>query len=293
MKPPIDTTKSDPETKRRMTFKKRVSLRCMQLLGATIFRLIGLTTRYDVRQREKLEEYRGEDNGPVLIALWHGSCFAPMYYHRGNGMCVITSKSPDGQILSNILHGLGYQTVRGSSNRGATRAIIDLARIVNEGADACIAVDGPRGPALETKPGIILLAKITGRPILPIAASPKSYWQFQSWDRFRLPLPFTRAKIYGGTPVHVPPDADDAMMEQKRQDVQRQLYDLQLEVDADMQPRVYCRADRRPKDIQFWDRDVSANAMKSEIEKFRAKRERGGRNTSNSTPAADQANLTT
>jgi lysophospholipid acyltransferase (LPLAT)-like uncharacterized protein len=225
------------------------------LLGATLIRALGATFRTRILHRGALhparygaaaiDELRGADKPPLLFALWHGPCIPILTHWRGRGLCVVTSRSADGQILAGILRRLGYQTVSGSSTRGGTRALINLARFVQKGGDAAIAVDGPRGPALCVKPGIILLAKITGRPIVPLAASAKRFWQFQSWDRFRLPFPFTRTVITGDEPVHVPPDAGHDLIERKRLELEGKMLELQRAADAFVKPKIWRFRDRK------------------------------------------------
>jgi lysophospholipid acyltransferase (LPLAT)-like uncharacterized protein len=98
--------------------------------------------------------------------------------------------------------------------------------VVRGGADSAIAVDGPRGPALEVKAGVVLLAKKTGCPILPLGAALSRYKEFASWDRFRLPLPFARAVVIGGTPIRVPGDASGQLLETRRVELQASLLEL-------------------------------------------------------------------
>jgi lysophospholipid acyltransferase (LPLAT)-like uncharacterized protein len=240
-----------------LTFKKKLQSALGFLIGTTAIRGLGLTLRLRARYHGRdyrlaegiaiVESFRGPAKAPLLFALTHGSCYPILYAWRGRGLCVVTSRSTDGQILARVLGGLGYKTVHGSSSRGGTRALIDLARFVQHGGDAAIAIDGPRGPAEHVKPGIILLSKITGRPIIPLAATPKRYWRFQSWDRARCPLPFSAATIIGDDPILVPPDADHEVMEQKRVELENKLRALQAEVDAHVQPKVWCLKDRQRK----------------------------------------------
>jgi lysophospholipid acyltransferase (LPLAT)-like uncharacterized protein len=249
-KPPTPAGKSPP-----LSLKKKVQSGVAALIGTTTIRAVGMTLRMRVRFHGRdysfaegermLNQFRGADQQPLLFALCHGTCVPILCAWRGRGLCVITSRSADGQILARILRGLGYQTVHGSSSRGGTRALIDLARFVQKGGDAAIAVDGPRGPAECVKPGIILLSKITGRPIIPLAATSRRFWQFQSWDRFRAPFPFTAATIIGDDPIQVPPDADHEVMERKRAELELKLRSLQAEVDQHVAPKIWKLKDRR------------------------------------------------
>lgn len=182
---------------------------------------------------------------PIILAVYHGPHLPLLYRFRGRGTCVVTSQSNDGQVLTDVLHGMGFTTVRGSSSRGASRATRELVRRVEEGTEVAVAVDGPRGPAWKVKPGVLLIAKRTGRPILPVAITPKTFWQFQSWDRFRFPLPFTRITIEAGEPYWVPPDADDATLQRFGEAFQEEMVNLQLRVDRAVKPRVWRRKDHK------------------------------------------------
>jgi len=241
----------------KLGFKKRAQAAIAGLLGSTVIRGLGMTarTRLFFRgemhkpgfEKAALDEFRGPSAAPLLFAVWHGSSFPVVHYWRGRGLCVLTSRSADGQIVSGILRRLGYTTVHGSSSRGGSRALIDLARFVQHGGDAAITVDGPRGPAQRVKPGIVLLAKITGRPIIPLVGTADRFVQFQSWDRFRLPFPFTRMVIAGDEPIHVPADADHECVERKRMELEQKMRELQRNVDELIKPRVWRFREKKPK----------------------------------------------
>ena len=204
--------------------------------------------RYARRNEAALISARGPAEGPVIFALWHGTFFPWIYYWRAKNVCVVTSRSGDGQMLAGFLRRMGYRSVRGSSTRGGARALIDVTRLVRSGEDVVLALDGPHGPARHAKPGSVLLAKLTGRPILPIAATSNRYWQFQSWDRFRLPLPGSRTLLAAAPPIWVPADADGVALEQYRVALETSLQHLQQDVDLRMPARVIRLPDRRPRD---------------------------------------------
>lgn len=249
----VPSPSQEPDKPAALPFKKRLTVALVGLLGTMIIRMLALTLRYRIHFANRitsgrsvpqtLETLRGPDKKPLIFALWHGSCLPIVCGWRGRGVCVVTSLSTDGQILDRILHGLGFTTARGSSSRGGTRALLDLTHIVRSGTDAAITVDGPRGPAQQAKPGIILLAKMTGRPIIPIASCSKRFWRFQSWDRFRLPLPFSKTAIAGGDPIYIPADATHEEMEAHRLALEEAIRKLQSDLDAHVGPKIWKRAD--------------------------------------------------
>ncbi|MCC7145585.1 MAG: lysophospholipid acyltransferase family protein [Phycisphaeraceae bacterium] len=172
--------------------------------------------------------------GGLIYALWHGPHFPVLWTYRGQGICVVASRSGDGEILARILESLGYQTVRGSSSRGGGQALVELARRLKSGQDVAVALDGPRGPRLQAKPGVVLLAKLTGCPIVPVAAGLSRYWEIHSWDHYRLPKPFAKARLVAGQTLTVPPDADENAIESIRAKLEESLRNLQEQVDQEM-----------------------------------------------------------
>jgi len=129
---------------------------------------------------------------------------------------VLVSASKDGAFLSAILERFGVQPVRGSSSRRGAQALLELATWAERGYDLAITPDGPRGPIYVVQDGTMTLAQITGLPIVP--ASFRLQWKIQlnSWDRFQIPLPFSRCEIYLGKMTTVPRDISDEEREQLR-----------------------------------------------------------------------------
>jgi lysophospholipid acyltransferase (LPLAT)-like uncharacterized protein len=206
---------------------------------------IAKTVRLRTTGEEAVARYRSLGPGNLLFAMWHGDYFPVFSYARGSNVCVVVSRSPDGEILARLLDGYGYRTVRGSNTRGGTRALINLARVVKSGCDAAIAVDGPRGPAGVAKPGIILLSKMTGCPIVPLGVGMSRCKRFASWDRFGLPLPFSRAVIAVGEAVEVPADATTELIKRERRRLEASLSTLQATA-RDLVDDHFDRADRPP-----------------------------------------------
>jgi lysophospholipid acyltransferase (LPLAT)-like uncharacterized protein len=166
----------------------------------------------------------------VIYAFWHGHLLYLMYRYRGSGVYILVSQSRDGEVLSRILRHFGLPTIRGSSSRGGRRSLLELVRRVRAGASAGIAPDGPRGPRHQAQLGIITLARLSEVPIVPVAVGARWKIVFQSWDRFLLPLPGSRVVVAYGEPVVVPSDADAALLEQKRQELEGKLLKLTGEV---------------------------------------------------------------
>lgn len=178
------------------------TLRWTVRVGAALLRLLASTWRVRAVNEGPLNDAR-RSGQRVLFALWHGELLPLLWYQRGRNVAVMISEHRDGEIVAQIAESLGYRTVRGSSSRGASRALLGLARAMNEGHDGAITPDGPRGPARVFASGAAVAAHRTGVPILPIRASASRAWRLKSWDRFLIPKPFARVTVTMGpfTPV--------------------------------------------------------------------------------------------
>jgi lysophospholipid acyltransferase (LPLAT)-like uncharacterized protein len=122
-------------------------------------------------------------------------------------MAAIVSASKDGGFLTAILERFGVQPVRGSSSRRGPQAMRELITWAEQGWDLAITPDGPRGPRYKIQQGVMSLAQLTGRPILPAAYNLAWKITVKSWDRFQIPIPFSRCDAIIGKPVWVPREA--------------------------------------------------------------------------------------
>jgi lysophospholipid acyltransferase (LPLAT)-like uncharacterized protein len=231
-------------SRNRLSPADRFRAACFATAVGVVSFFLGASMRVRTVGEDRLAGFRALGPGPLLFAMWHGDFYPIFYYARHSGLCVVVSRSRDGEILHRVLKSHGYTTVRGSNTRGGTRAIIDLARTMQDGADAAIAVDGPRGPRHVVKAGIVLLAKVTGCPIVPLAVGISRYKQFNSWDRMRMPLPFSRTLLTAGDVVVVPPDADEECMESRRGELERALHDLSQKMQAAVSTSEFMKAER-------------------------------------------------
>jgi lysophospholipid acyltransferase (LPLAT)-like uncharacterized protein len=197
--------------------------------AAWLIKAICATLRVQVVHGD-IEQTVGVRRRNVIYAFWHGHLLYLMYRYRGSGTYILVSQSRDGEMLSWILRHFGLPTIRGSSSRGGRRSLLELVRRARAGASTGIAPDGPRGPRHQAQSGIIALARLTEVPIIPVAVGARWKIEFQSWDRFLMPLPGSRVVVAYGEPVVVPSDADAEVLEQKRQELEGKL--LKLTEDA-------------------------------------------------------------
>ncbi len=166
-------------------------------LGAMLIRLLATTWRMETVNGAPLTEAR-RSGTRVIFALWHGELLPLLWHQRGENVAIMISEHRDGEIVARIAESLGYATVRGSSSRGGSRALIGLMREIDAGRDGAITPDGPRGPARVFAPGAAVAAQRTGALIAPIRAAASSAWRLKSWDRFLIPKPFARVRVTFG-----------------------------------------------------------------------------------------------
>ena len=145
---------------------------------------------------------------------------------------MITSENFDGEWIARIITKFGYGTARGSSSRGARKALLQLLRDV-EHAPVAFTLDGPRGPARVAQPGAVWLAKATGKPIIPFHLEADRHWTMNSWDRTQIPRPFATIALAFAPPIVVARQADDAelaetgrRLEAALADCERQCHEL-------------------------------------------------------------------
>jgi lysophospholipid acyltransferase (LPLAT)-like uncharacterized protein len=138
----------------------------------------------------------------------------------------MTSESFDGEYIARFIQRFGFGAIRGSSSRGGARALVEMIKTVRKEYPMGFAVDGPRGPRYEVKPGPVILAKKSGNPIVPFVIETRHHWQVKSWDRMQIPKPFTKAITIVGAPIYVGPDADEQEVETKVAEFQTALDQL-------------------------------------------------------------------
>jgi lysophospholipid acyltransferase (LPLAT)-like uncharacterized protein len=204
--------------------------------GSLLIRLLGLTWRIRTVDGRYLESARAM-SGRVVFAFWHGRLLPLSYTYRGLRVHVLASEHPDGELMGRTIRHLGFGHVRGSSSRGGARAIFELVRLIKEGFDLGITVDGPKGPKFVVKPGPVEIAKLSGAPIVPITASSARHWAFDSWDSFEVPKPFSTVVVRYGEPVAVPAEAGPEMIEEHRRLLEERLRSITEINDTSVQDR--------------------------------------------------------
>jgi lysophospholipid acyltransferase (LPLAT)-like uncharacterized protein len=166
---------------------------------------------------------------PAVVAMWHGQHFmAPFIRPDGWDVSVMISRSADGEINAIAAEKLGLGLIRASgsqkahqiSKRGGMRGFIEAMRALRNGINVALTADVPKGPARVAGPGIVQLAKHSGRPIIPVAVATSRSIELNSWDKASINLPFGRGAIVIGDMIHVDPEADDEALEACRKAVE-------------------------------------------------------------------------
>jgi len=204
---------------------KRLEVALIAAAGHPLVALLGRTLRWRVEGLEHLETIRASGRQPIMV-FWHGRILPATYYFRHRGIVVMSSLNFDAEWTGRIIQRFGYLRVRGSTSRGAARALRQFVREMAGGRPAGFTLDGPRGPAGVAQPGAVWLAKVTGNPLLPFHIEAARHWTVRSWDRTQIPRPFSLMTLAIGAPVDVARDADDAAIERARQALERALQGL-------------------------------------------------------------------
>ena len=205
---------------------KRFQAWLIAVLGYPIVALLGSTFRWRTEGLEHLEAVEAQGRRPVLV-FWHGRILPATYFFRRRGIVVITSENFDGEWIAGIIERFGYGTARGSTSRGARKALLQLTRDMAAGKAAAFTVDGPRGPARVAQAGAVWLAKTTGNPVLPFHIEANRHWTLRSWDRTQIPKPFATVSLVMGEPFNVPSGGGDDAIESARTLLEARLHALE------------------------------------------------------------------
>jgi len=188
-------------------------------VGTWLWGLICRSLRLEVHGDEQLEAIE-KQFGAIVFVSWHFELLATLYHHRHVGGYAFVSEHADGELIARALRRIGYTSIRGSTTHGGARGLIQLVRKMREGGSLGFVPDGPRGPRCVAQPGVVVLSQKSGCPIVPMGFASRRFWQLRSWDRFRVPKPWSRAVLCYGEPILVPPKLTEADLEVWRKRVE-------------------------------------------------------------------------
>jgi lysophospholipid acyltransferase (LPLAT)-like uncharacterized protein len=203
--PPVPTRADKPW--RAFTFTERILLWLITWTGYLAIRILGPTIRFAISWEDSSPKSLAER--PCVYSFWHNCMIPAMYWCRDLSVRVMSSDSFDGEYTGRIMQKFGFVKVRGSSSKGAVRALLAMRREIEQGWTAAFTIDGPRGPRYVAKPGPVILSRSTGAPLVVFHIALDRAWILNTWDRAMIPKPFCRALMRISCKISVPPDGTD------------------------------------------------------------------------------------
>jgi lysophospholipid acyltransferase (LPLAT)-like uncharacterized protein len=216
---------------RRLTAGRRFLYRMLAPIGLSLVRLVWRWSR--------VVNIAGGEH--ITKSLERAPSFIPVYWHQHQLFCVkhllalkstgvklgfLISPSVDGELGAMIVRSMGGEVIRGSSTHTGARALRDYYQALSrDNVSPAITPDGPRGPPWKFKPGAVLLAQLSQRPIIPMAYAASRAWKIQ-WDKFVIPKPLARIAIAVGEPVYIPKGLDAAGLERSQAEMEARLKEL-------------------------------------------------------------------
>lgn len=223
---------SDVETRRSTRSRRKMSFarRLYYLLGLPLLKAVFalLTSTY------RVQKVIGSEIAEKIIDDQH-TVYAPCYWHqhhvlcsrlmrdwigRGFKACFLVSASVDGEVPARIARSWGAEVIRGSANQTGALVLRDMQQMMKKGISIITTADGPNGPKYEFKPGAVLMARIGGAPMVPLACAADRSWHLNRWDDFMIPKPFARVVLAVGEPIEVPRNASMEQLEEYRLQMQ-------------------------------------------------------------------------
>ena len=210
------------DTQPRFTLMQRIQLTLVSWIVPALLRLIGctlrITTSYEEGAIQSLDEAY-----PGIFPFWHRCVLPATWLYRHQHPAVMTSRSLDGEFIARVISRFGFLPVRGSSSRGGQRALLEMNNLLAEGHACAFTIDGPRGPRYVAKKGPVLLARMSGIAITGFYVAVERAWVLKTWDALMIPKPFSRIYVRFARKIFVPPDADEAAMDQYHAEMQAAL----------------------------------------------------------------------
>jgi hypothetical protein len=194
----------------------------------TVISLIYKTMRVTFIGQDVYRNLVESENGLIGV-FWHGRMLMMPFLYPGKNIKILISAHRDGEIIANVMKRFNFGLVRGSSKKGGSAALREMLKLLKSGSDLGVTPDGPKGPAEIVKPGIAEVARLSGKYIIPTTFSAKPCIRAASWDRFMIPLPFSKVVLYAGTPLRYE-DGED--MESFRCRIEASLQQANIEADG-------------------------------------------------------------
>lgn len=198
------------------------------LLVAALIDLLCRTWKLNFFMSDETKNLINSDQN-VIYAFWHGTMLVPWFVLRNKKITALVSSSKDGQLLVNLLNKWKYNTVRGSSNKGGKEALEELLLLAENHNSLALTPDGPTGPANKMKIGALLCSLKTATPLLLIGIGIKKSIELKSWDKFKIPYPFTTINVVYSEPIMFDKNLSRDAVESERNLTETKLNFLQSE----------------------------------------------------------------
>ncbi len=200
-------------------------------VASSYIRFVYYTSRWQHINRQSPEEYWDQEK-PFVCAFWHNRVLMNVYgWNRKKPFNMLISKHSDGKLIAQTIENFNIKTIAGSKSKGGLEALRGLLKALKSGESVGITPDGPRGPRFKVSDGVIMLAKMSGHPIIPGAYAIKRRKVLGSWDKFILALPFSKGVFVWGDPLFVSRDADESALEKAKIDLTKSLCDVSNKAD--------------------------------------------------------------
>jgi lysophospholipid acyltransferase (LPLAT)-like uncharacterized protein len=206
-----------------MKIRNRWLIKALGFLAAVLVRLWVGTVRYRYRPLgASMDPHQPQFEGRYIYAFWHENILLPAYQYGRPDIYVLISEHADGELIAEACRHLRFKLVRGSTTRKGVKAVRQMMQLALKNHLA-VTPDGPRGPRRQVQPGLVYLAARTGLPIVPMGIAWRRAWRMRSWDRFALPVPWSRASLVTTEPIRVPDTVDKDELEGYRRRVEQAL----------------------------------------------------------------------
>jgi len=199
-----------------------------------VLHLLFSTCRKQAFGAENFQRLLKQEKGKLLSPTWHRSIFYSIYHFRNREAVIMSSRSGDGNLVTEILKRFGFYAPRGSSGKGkgGSAALRQFVSYIKKGHLGGLAVDAPKGPPYISKLGIVVAAARTDTPLLPHIWYALPNYRIKSWDRSIIPKPFSELVFFfDREPMHIPPDASEAEIEVYREELDDRLRRLTYQAD--------------------------------------------------------------
>ncbi len=212
------------------TFSQKLIGLIFPSLASGVLKIICKSCKQHIRN-QTIFDHTVSQYGKVLVAFWHETLALALWHFRNSNYWTLTSLSFDGELAARVVQHFGMNAARGSSSRGGVDAIRQLKEALGSTSAVGLTIDGPKGPRRVAKPGIAILARKTGLPIVPVAFCARPCWRVHSWDRMIIPKPISTIITHYGEPVF---PEKNKRIDEFRYEIEKKLNKIQLDIEKDI-----------------------------------------------------------